>query len=140
MKWEIYPDGLYDCLLRIHREYGPPRIFITENGAAFDDPADAGGRIADARRIAYLREHLRAAHRAVAQGVPLAGYFVWTLLDNFEWGFGYRMKFGLFAVDPETRQRLPKDSAAWYRDVAVASAVDDALTPLPQGESRAHEA
>ena len=139
MGWEVYPAGLYESLLRVHREYGPRKIYIAENGAAYDYPADAQGRIADAKRITYLREHLLAARRAIAEGVPLQGYFTWSLLDNFEWGFGFEKRFGLFAVDLETQQRLPKDSAFWYRDVVSANAVTEASTPITQGESRASD-
>ncbi len=139
MGWEVFPEGLYDSLLRVHRDYAPDRIYIAENGAAYDDPPDAEGRIADPRRITYLRDHLLAAHRAIADGVPLAGYYAWSLLDNFEWGFGYAKRFGLFAVDPETHQRTPKDSAAWYRNVVSANAVDESSPSPTQGESRANQ-
>ncbi len=135
MDWEVYPDGLHETLTRIHREYGPPKLYVLENGAAYDDPPSPDGSIPDPRRIDYLRRHLLAARRALADGAPLAGYFVWTLMDNFEWGFGYRMKFGLFALDRD-RRRVPRDSAFWYRDVIAANAVDDALTSARQGDSR----
>jgi beta-glucosidase len=139
MGWEVHPEGLHASLVRVHRDYAPRKILITENGAAYDDAADAGGRIADTRRIDYLRDHLLAARRAIADGVPLRGYFTWTLMDNFEWSHGYAKKFGLFACDPATRERRPRDSAAWYRDVVATGAVDDALTPTSQGDSRALE-
>jgi beta-glucosidase len=139
MGWEAYPQGLLESLVRIHRDYGPRKIYITENGAAYDDAVDSGGRITDTRRINYVREHLLAARRAMTQGVPLAGYFVWSLLDNFEWGYGYGKRFGLFAIDPETRQRIPKASACWYRDVVAANAVADDSLPISEGESRASE-
>ncbi len=139
MGWEVYPEGLYDGLMRVHRDYAPRKIYITENGAAYTDPVDAAGRIADARRIAYLRGHLLAARRAVADGAPLAGYFTWSLMDNFEWGLGYGKRFGLFAVEDETRRRIPKDSAFWYRDVVAANAVDDTDNPTTRGESRAFD-
>ncbi len=136
MGWEVYPEGLYDGLMRVHRDYQPRKIYIAENGAAYDYPVDAKGRIADPKRITYLREHLLAARRAIAAGVPLEGYFNWSLMDNFEWGFGFTKRFGLFGVDFETQERIPKDSAFWYRDVVGANVVDDALTPPTQGESR----
>ncbi len=139
MGWEVYPQGLYDSLLRVHRDYRPRKIFITENGAAYDYPVDATGRIVDAKRITYLREHLLATHRAIADGVPLEGYFTWSLLDNFEWGFGFEKRFGLFAVNFATQRRIAKDSAFWYRDVVIANAVADAPNPTTQGESRAYE-
>ena len=137
MGWEVYPQGLHESLLRVHRDFWPGKIFITENGAAYDYPPGSGGRIFDLKRITYLRGHFRAMHRAQAEGVPLQGYFLWSLLDNFEWGLGYEKRFGLFAVDAESQQRHPKDSAFWYRDVVAANAVDDSFTPSPQGESRA---
>jgi beta-glucosidase len=125
MGWEIFPEGLYKLLLRIDREYKPPRIYITENGAAYDDEAGTAGRIADTRRIDYLRGHVAAAHRAIAAGVPLGGYFVWSLLDNFEWAHGYTKRFGLYHVDYETQHRTPRDSAFWFRGVLKRNAVDD---------------
>lgn len=137
MGWEVHPDGLRETLVRIHRDYGPLPLYITENGAAYDDPADPDGRIRDQRRIVYLRDHLLAARRAIAQGVPLAGYFLWSLLDNFEWGYGFKMRFGLYAVDPQGGRRLPRDSAIWYRDVVAANAVTGPVTATSQGESRA---
>jgi len=137
MGWEVYPLGLHDSLLRIHKEYGPAKIYITENGAAYDYPLNPDGRIPDPARITYLRDHLLAAHRAIADGVPLAGYFCWSLLDNFEWGHGFAKRFGLFAVNFENQQRIPKDSAFWYRDVVVANAVADTTTSISQGVPRA---
>jgi beta-glucosidase len=127
MGWEVYPRGLYDLLLRVSRDYRPPRIYITENGAAWSDGPDAAGHIADGRRVAYLRGHLQAAQEAIAAGVPLHGYFAWSLLDNFEWAHGYRKRFGLYWVDFEDGRRLPKESAFWYRDVIAANAVGEAL-------------
>ena len=115
MGWEVYPNGLFDILSRVHFEYQPPRIYITENGASYGDGPDAAGRINDERRLSYLRDHFTAAHRALQNGVPLAGYFVWSLMDNFEWARGYAQRFGLVWVDYETQQRLPKDSALWYK-------------------------
>ena len=140
MGWEVYPQGLHDSLVRVHRDYGPARIYVTENGAAYDDPAGTDGRIADARRIAYLESHLVACHRALADGVPLAGYFAWSLLDNFEWALGYAKKFGLHAVDPATQDRTPKLSAAWYRDVVARNAVDAPGPDSPFPNQGAHRA
>jgi beta-glucosidase len=124
MRWEVFPPGLHDLLLRLDREYAPPRIYITENGAAYGDGPDTAGRIADTRRIAYLDGHLSAAHRAIADGVPLAGYFVWSLLDNFEWTQGFSKRFGVYWVDYATQRRVPKDSAFWYRDVVSGNALN----------------
>jgi beta-glucosidase len=137
MGWEVFPDGLHDGLVRVHRDYAPARIYITENGAAYTDEPGADGRIRDARRITYLRDHLAAAQRAVAAGVPLGGYLTWSLMDNFEWGFGFTKRFGLYAVDFATLERTPRDSASWYRDVIARNGVDDAPSPVNQGGSRA---
>ncbi|OGF14502.1 MAG: beta-glucosidase [Candidatus Eisenbacteria bacterium RBG_16_71_46] len=130
MGWEVFPQGLHDVLVRLAREYRPAKIYVTENGAAYTDAADATGRIADLRRIEYIDSHLAQAHRAIAAGVPLGGYFAWSLLDNFEWARGYAMRFGLFDVDFATQRRRPRDSAHWYRRVVAAGAVDD-LTQQP---------
>lgn len=122
MGWEVYPEGLYKLLRRVHDDYRPPAIYITENGCALADrPVD--GRVHDERRIAYLREHFMQARRAIDEGVPLRGYFVWSLLDNFEWAFGYSKRFGLVYVDYATQARILKDSARWFRQVATANAV-----------------
>jgi len=125
MGWEVYPRGLTDLLVRVARDYRPPRIYITENGAAYADGPDAAGVIADRRRIEYLHGHLLAAREALATGVPLGGWFVWSLLDNFEWAHGYDRRFGLYWVDFATGRRLPKESAFWYRDVVAANAIGD---------------
>ncbi|MDP9134348.1 MAG: GH1 family beta-glucosidase [Actinomycetota bacterium] len=117
MGWEIDAQGLYDVLGRVHRDYPAIPLYVTENGAAFPDVVAEDGRVADPDRVAYLDSHLRAARRAIADGVDLRGYFVWTLLDNFEWGYGYSKRFGLFHVDFETLQRTPKDSARWFAEV-----------------------
>jgi beta-glucosidase len=125
MGWEVYPQGLAELLIRLHREYPQPKLYLTENGAAYPDGPDAAGRVADERRVAYLRDHLVAAHRALESGVRLAGYFVWSLIDNFEWAHGFTKRFGLFWVDYATQRRIPKDSAFWYRDVAAGNMVED---------------
>ena len=117
MGWEVYPHGLYLLLNRLHFEYGPAQLYVTENGASYGTGPAANGQVADKERLAYLREHFRAAHRAIENGVPLAGYFVWSLMDNFEWGKGYTQRFGIVWVDYETQERIPKESALWYRDV-----------------------
>ena len=123
MGWEVYPDGLYRLLSRLHFEYQVPKLYITENGTSYSDGPDAAGRIADTRRLAYLRSHFEAAHRALQAGVPLAGYFVWSLMDNFEWARGYTQRFGLVWVDYATQRRLPKDSALWLKQVVAANAL-----------------
>jgi beta-glucosidase len=118
MGWPVDPAGLTELLLRLHREYAPARVLITENGAAFDDVVDADGRIVDDRRISFLRDHIEAARGALAAGVPLFGYLVWSLLDNFEWAEGYRMRFGLVHVDLATQRRTVKESGRWFAEVA----------------------
>lgn len=120
MGWEVYPEGLHDLLVRVHRDYAPARILMAENGCSHADSPGPDGRIRDERRIRYLHDHLAQARRAIDQGVPLQGYFVWSLLDNFEWQCGYCQRFGLIWVDFETQQRIPKDSAAWIaRQIAT---------------------
>ncbi len=116
--WEVYPQGLTDVLEWVARRYGNPPIYITENGAAFYDPPVAPeGGVEDPLRVAYLREHLRAAHVALEGGVDLRGYFAWSLLDNFEWAHGYSKRFGLVHVDFATQKRTPKTSAKFYSKV-----------------------
>ncbi len=117
MGWEVYPPGLHELLVRLWTDYQPPAIFITENGIAVPDEPNAKGRVRDERRTRYLRDHLAQAHRAIADGVPLRGYFAWSLMDNFEWAHGYKMRFGLVYVDYETLERTIKDSGRWYTDV-----------------------
>lgn len=117
MGWEIYPDGLTSILGRAYFNYQPRKIYITENGASYSTPPDENGIVADELRTNYLRTHFAAAHRAIQMGVPLAGYFVWSLMDNFEWSWGYSQRFGLIWVDYETQKRILKDSARWYRKV-----------------------
>jgi len=117
MNWEVYPEGLYDTLMRVHTDYAPRQIYITENGASYSDGPNANGVVADERRTSYLHRHLAAAHRAIQNGVPLAGYFAWSLMDNFEWAKGYAQRFGLVWVDFETQQRIVKDSGKWYAQV-----------------------
>jgi len=125
MGWEVYPDGLRDLLVRLHAEYELPDLYITENGAAFPD-ARNNGRVPDPRRIAYLDGHLDALASAIADGVPVRGYFLWSLLDNFEWAFGYSRRFGIVYVDFETLERVPKDSFVWYRNFIAAQALEQA--------------
>lgn len=125
MGWEVDADGLYETLVRLQRDYDAPTLYVTENGAAYDDVVGHDGRIADHDRLAYLRDHFAAARRAIADGVDLGGYFVWSLLDNFEWGYGYGKRFGIVHVDYDTLVRTPKASAHWYRRVIAANAVVD---------------
>jgi beta-glucosidase len=116
MGWEIYPQGLYQVLARVRDDYGPPAIYITENGAAFGDIRGHDGRVHDPERRDYIAQHVDAVGRALEEGVPMKGYFVWSLLDNYEWAFGYGKRFGIVYVDYPTLERVPKDSALWYRD------------------------
>jgi beta-glucosidase len=120
MGWAIEPDGLVETLLRLRDDYRAPPVYVHENGAAFDDAVGSDGVVCDDDRIAFLGAHLRACHRAIEAGVDLRGYFVWTLLDNFEWAHGYRYRFGLVRVSPGALDRVPKASARWYGDVARA--------------------
>lgn len=114
MGWEIYPAGLREILLWLRERYGDRPLLITENGAAFDDPPPEGRSLVDRPRIDYLHAHLTAAQAAIAAGVDLRGYFLWSLLDNFEWQCGYAKRFGIVHVDLPTGERTPKASAAWY--------------------------
>lgn len=120
MDWEVYPEGLTETLLWLRDRYTNPPLYITENGAAFDDPPPCDGLIEDPRRIAYLRAHIQAAATALEQGVDLRGYCVWSLLDNFEWAEGYSKRFGLYQVDAGDRARRPKASAHFYRAVIAS--------------------
>ena len=123
MGWEVVPDGLHDLLLRLDRDYSPNAIYVTENGAAYADVRDHDGMVRDPERQAYLEAYLAAAARAVANGVPLRGYFAWSLLDNFEWAWGYWKRFGLIYIDYATLERVPKGSFYWYRDFVAAQRV-----------------
>ena len=124
--WPIEPDGLRELLVRLRDDYPRlPEVVITENGAAFDDPVGPDGEIEDAARIAYVESHLGAVLDAIDEGVPVTGYFAWSLLDNFEWAAGYSQRFGLVRVDYETQQRTIKASGRRYADIVSAHS----LTP-----------
>jgi beta-glucosidase len=125
MGWEIYPQGLYDIVARVHADYGPVPIYITENGGAFPDLIGADGRVDDEDRIALLHGYLNALSRAVADGMPVQGYFVWSLLDNFEWTHGYSKRFGIIHVDYATQARTPKASYYWYAALAKTGVLAD---------------
>jgi len=119
MGWEIVPEGLTELLLRMHRDWTLPPLYVKENGAAFQDTVvetEAGRRVHDTERTDYIASHIAAVGDAIAQGVPMAGYMVWSLMDNFEWASGYAKRFGIVHVDYATLQRTPKDSWLWYRD------------------------
>ena len=113
--WEVSPQGLVDLLTRVQRDYAPAVIQLTENGSTFEDRLTPDGRVHDAERLSYLQRHLAALKDALAAGVPVKGYFAWSLLDNFEWAEGYLRRFGLAHVDYATQQRTLKDSGRWYR-------------------------
>ena len=116
MGWEVFPDGLRELLTRLDADYSLPPVYIMENGAAYRDRL-ADGRVADADRTRYLKMHIAALADALDAGVDVRGYFVWSLLDNFEWADGYSKRFGIVYVDYPTQRRIPKDSALWYRDL-----------------------
>ncbi len=124
MDWEIYPDGLREIIVRAAKDYGPKEIFVTENGCAMPDTLNGDSRVADPRRVAYLRGHFQAARQAIAEGAPLKGYFVWSFLDNFEWAWGYVKRFGIVYVDYATQRRIPKESFRFYQGVIRANAVE----------------
>jgi len=121
MGWEIYPQGLTELLVKLKGEYALPPIYITENGMAAPDPDQAqGGQVDDPARIRFVQQHLAALQAAIDQGVDVRGYFLWSLLDNYEWNSGYAKRFGIVHVDYATQQRTPKASALWYRDFVAA--------------------
>ena len=122
MGWEIYPPGLTETLVRLDAEYRVGPLYVTENGAAFRDASPAPP-FNDLRRIAYLRDHLAAVHTAIEQGAPVRGYFVWSLLDNFEWALGYSQRFGLVHVNHDTQERTVRASGRWYAAAAAAGRV-----------------
>ncbi len=118
MGWEVYPEGLHKLLVRLHQDYAPAKQYITENGSAFIDTLiedQSGPVVHDPDRLNYLRNHFEAARLAIRDGVPLAGYFVWSLMDNFEWAYGYSRRFGLTYTDYPTQRRILKDSGKWYQ-------------------------
>ena len=116
MGWEIYPEGLHDLLTRLRADYGDPEMYITESGMAADDVLAEDGAVHDSYRIDYMRRYLQQTARCIEDGVRLRGYFVWTLVDSFEWEDGWGKRFGLVHLDYETRERTLEDSGRWYRD------------------------
>ncbi|MFJ4922086.1 GH1 family beta-glucosidase [Streptomyces sp. NPDC088725] len=136
MGWSVDPSGLYDVLMRYSREAPRLPLVVTENGAAYADKMAADGTVDDPDRISYLHGHLAAVHRALAEGADVRGYFLWSLLDNFEWAHGYTKRFGAVHVDYETQLRTPKASARWYARLASTGVLPDvrdvpALSDLP---------
>ena len=123
MGWEVHPSALGHLLRGLHEVHGFPRYLITENGAAMPDAVVVDGRVIDDDRLEYFAAHIGQVHQAMEDGVPVEGYFAWSLLDNFEWGHGYGPKFGLVAVDMETQHRTPKRSALWYAEVAKSGEI-----------------
>jgi beta-glucosidase len=117
--WAVVPSGLEDLLTTYHQRYPDTPFFVTESGCAYPDVVSADGKVHDPERIDYLREHIAAVGRAVEAGVDVRGYFVWSLIDNFEWAEGYEPRFGLVHVDYDTQVRTPKDSFEWLRDELV---------------------
>jgi beta-glucosidase len=133
MDWEIHPAALGNLLRDLHESYKFPKLFITENGAAMpDDRRDDAGRVADHDRIRYLHDHLAQVLDVIDEGVPVEGYFAWSLLDNFEWAHGYVPTFGLVEVDRSTQVRTPKQSALWYADVIRAGTLLPPPEPTPR--------
>jgi beta-glucosidase len=120
MGWEVYPQGIGEVLMRLHEEYGVSSLYVAENGAAFADVRVHDGSVHDVERVAYLDGYLESVGAAVAAGANVRGYFVWSLLDNFEWAHGYSKRFGLVYVDYPTLERVPKESFFWYRDLIAA--------------------
>ena len=133
MGWEVYPDGLHQLLVRVARDYSPREIYVTENGAAFGDVRVHDGHVHDPERTAYLDTHIAAVSRAIADGAPVKGYFVWSLLDNFEWAHGYSKRFGIIFIDYPTLERVPKDSYYWYRDFISTRARTPQPSPIATG-------
>ncbi|MFF8841280.1 GH1 family beta-glucosidase [Streptomyces sp. NPDC015127] len=124
MDWPVDAEGLYELLTRLRDDLPGVPLVITENGAAYDDYADPSGAVKDPERVAYLRAHLAAVHRAIEAGADVRGYFLWSLLDNFEWAYGYSKRFGIVHVDFATQRRTFKDSAHWYADVIARGGLD----------------
>jgi beta-glucosidase len=144
MGWEVYPEGLRDLLVRFNTDYQLPPVYVTENGVAFADQL-VDGAVHDEDRRSYLERHFAAAAEAMAAGVPLRGYFVWTLLDNFEWAQGYSQRFGIVWTDFETQERVIKDSGRWFsgeiarlsgrQPVAPGSQPREAVSPVDGNEA-----
>jgi beta-glucosidase len=121
MGWPVVPEALTELLIGLKAEYGDMPLLITENGAAFEDRMNGGEVVEDPRRVAYIESHVAAVEQALVAGVDVRGYFVWSLLDNFEWEHGYSQRFGIVYVDFETQRRVPKRSALWYSERIAAA-------------------
>jgi beta-glucosidase len=121
MGWEVYPEGLTNVLLRVHSDYAPQKLYVTENGAAYPDALTPEGAVHDPERTDYLRRHFVAARQAIAAGAPVRGYFVWSLLDNWEWSYGFTQRFGVLYTDYPTQRRIVKDSGRFMGAVAATN-------------------
>ena len=130
MDWAIVPQGFYDVLVWLRHRYGDIGFYITENGACFDDQVRDSGEVIDTNRIEYLQDHLAAVHAAISDGVKVKGYLAWSLLDNFEWSFGYSRRFGLVRCDYHSLKRTIKSSGRWYADVIRRGGIDDSRKPV----------
>lgn len=123
MDWEVCPEGLHDLLVWVHEQYAPAKIIITENGCACNDWVKEDGTVEDTNRVEYLRAYLTQVHKAIAEGVPVQGYYLWSFCDNFEWGYGLSKRFGIVHVNYQTLKRTPKLSAQWYSHVIAQNGV-----------------
>jgi beta-glucosidase len=123
MDWLVYPQGLRDVLIYFHENYPVPEVYVTENGVAFNDGIPENGVLHDPDRLEFLRSHFQSALEAIEAGVPLKGYYVWSLMDNFEWGYGYSKRFGITHIDYQTLKRTPKASSLWYKRVIAANGI-----------------
>jgi beta-glucosidase len=130
-EWEVAPEGLYRLLLRVAREYRPGVVYVTENGTPLPDAPAADGAVRDPVRQTYIARHAAAVHQAIADGVDVRGYFLWSFMDNFEWAYGYTKRFGVIYVDFNTQSRKVKDSGRWYSRVARENcfSIADAVVP-----------
>jgi beta-glucosidase len=122
--WEIYPEGMYNILKQVWSYQPTCELMVTENGVPVPDGVDFDGRVRDERRIRYLQNHIAQVQRAITDGIPVKGYFHWSLLDNFEWDLGYGQRFGLVYVDFKTQKRIMKDSGRWFANVIRKNAVE----------------
>ena len=119
MNWEVYPKSVYEILMMLKEDYGNPPVYVTENGAAFTDIV-TDNQVHDEKRISYLKAHLAGVRQALDEGSNCKGYYVWSLMDNFEWAEGFGKRFGLVYVDYATQKRIIKDSGLWYRDLIAS--------------------
>ncbi|MBI9052008.1 MAG: beta-glucosidase [Anaerolineaceae bacterium] len=124
MDWEVFPDGLHDVLTRIYKEYKPKEIIIAENGCAVNDVVNEDGKVIDPQRVSYIKRHIHAMQKTMQEGVPVKGYYVWSLMDNFEWSYGFSKRFGIIYVDYETQKRIPKESYYTYQKIVKNNAIN----------------